>query len=149
MLSSNSAIWKRNMIRYQKNNLVFILDEDYEHKSSILDVEFKNDWISINPKGHIKVKKRYSWNGCSPKINFLDMIIGTPEGELNPETDKPKTYYASMIHDALYQFSEDLSDKISRRQADKEFHEMLKAEKFRPADLYYAAVRMFSGQFWA
>ena len=137
------------MIRYQKNNLVYILDEDYERKSSILDVGYKNDWIFINPEGHIYVKKGYAWNGCSPKINFLDMIIGTPEGEINPETGKPKTYYASLIHDALYQFSEDLKDKIGRRQADKEFHDMLKAEKFRPADLYYAAVRMFSSQFWA
>ena len=137
------------MIRYRKNNLVYILGEDYERKSSILDVGYKNDWISISPEGHIHVKKGYAWNGCSPKINFLDMIIGTPEGEINPETGKPKTYYASLIHDALYQFSEDFKDKISRRQADKEFHEMLKAEKFRPADLYYAAVRMFSGQFWA
>ena len=77
------------------------------------------------------------------------MIIGTPEGEINPETGKSKTYYASLIHDALYQFSEDLKDKISRRQADKEFHEMLRAEKFRPADIYYAAVRIFAGQLWA
>ena len=53
-----------------------------------------------------------------------------------------------MIHDALYQFSKDLKDKISRRQADNVFREMLRAEEFLPADIYYAAVRMFAGQFW-
>ena len=136
------------MKRYQKNNLVYILDKDYEYKSSILNVAYKNDWISIDPEGHIHVKKGYAWNGCSPKINFLDMIIGTPEGAINPATGKPKTYYASMIHDALYQFSKDLKDKISRRQADNVFREMLRAEEFLPADIYYAAVRMFAGQFW-
>ena len=118
------------------------------HKSLIFKVSYGNDWISIDPDGDIHVKKGYAWNGCSPKINFLDMIIGTPEGSINPATGKPKTYYASMIHDALYQFSKDLKDKISRRQADKMFREMLRAEKFLPAAIYYAAVRMFAGQFW-
>ncbi len=136
------------MERYQKNNLIYTLEKDYVYKSSIRNVAFKNNWISIDPDGNIHVQKGYAWNGCSPKINFLDMIIGTPEGAMNPATGKPKTYHASMIHDALYQFSKDLKGKIQRRQADKVFREMLGAEKFLPADIYYAAVRMLAWQLW-
>lgn len=146
--SDSSPMGGRDMERYRKENLVYILDRDYECKSSILDVAYGNDWMSIGPKGQVRVKKGYAWNGCSPKINFMDMIIGTPEGAVNPVTGKPKTYYASMIHDALYQFSKDLKDRIRRKQADDLFREMLRAEGFLPADIYYAAVRMFAGRFW-
>jgi len=48
--------------------------------------------------------ERYAWNGCSPKFSILDTwIAGTPDGYIDIETGKPKTYTITG-HDALYQY---------------------------------------------
>jgi len=60
--------------------------------------------LIIETDGQITVTRGYAWNGCSPKFCFLDLLLGTPEGVVHHHTGRPKTYYASMVHDALYQF---------------------------------------------
>jgi len=63
--------------------------------------------LIIEMGGRITVTRRYAWNGCSPKFCFFDLLIGTPEGVVHARTGRPKTYFASLIHDALYQFAPD------------------------------------------
>jgi len=53
------------------------------------------------------------------------------------------TYYASMFHDALYQFKE--GGCISRKEADIIFRLLLKKAGFMWWPQYYAAVRIFGG----
>jgi len=55
----------------------------------------------------------------------------------------PQTYFASMVHDALYQYFYELP--YTRKQMDDTFHEMLKASGFKHAGLYYLGVRLFGG----
>ena len=54
--------------------------------------------------GRITVTREYAWNGCSPKVCIFDLLVGTPDGVVHVRTGRPKTYFASMVHDALYQF---------------------------------------------
>src|SRR5436190_2080914 len=60
--------------------------------------------LVIETSGRITVMRGYAWNGCSPKFCVLDILIGTPDGVVHAGTGKPKAYYASLVHDALYQF---------------------------------------------
>jgi hypothetical protein len=84
----------------------------------------------------------YAWNGCSPKYCLFDILLGTPEGVVDSRTRRPKTFYASLVHDALYQFVPD-GLPLTRRQADQCFLQLLEETGFRPRILYYLAVRVF------
>ena len=92
-------------------------------------------WTTVkiykNGKGKVKGKNKseYSWDGCSPKIKFSQLsYLGTPDDIIDPKTDKPYTYYASMIHDVIYQFKDIIT--ISRKEADIIFKLLLKEYGF-------------------
>ena len=60
----------------------------------------------------------------------------------------PKTYYASLVHDSLYQIRSDHVDTLSRLAVDKLFYRILKAYNFFPAPLYYQATRLLGKFVW-
>ncbi len=102
----------------------------------------------IEKSGRITIKERYSWDGCTPKVALLDLlIIGTPDGIPFGKEHKPKTYYASLVHDALYQFLPEFPDQtiLTRRDADDFFYRILEEHEFAPRRLYWLAVRLFGG----
>jgi len=132
---------------------VYCVKKSYEYISSIKDREFENEWFKLAKDGTITVKglnkDGYAWDGCSPKlIKIADMYFGTPEGVLNFTTGKPKTYYASMIHDVLYQFSARIKHLVKRKEADMEFYKILKRDEFRAAKLYYWGVKLCGWIWW-
>ncbi len=131
---------------------VYCIKDDYKYPSSIKGDKFENEWLKLDEDGTIIVrgsnKNGYAWDGCSPKIKIKDVYFGTPEGVLNFETGRSKTYYASLIHDVLYQFSEQIKSFVKRKQADREFDIILKQHKFEFARLYYGVVRLLSWLFW-
>lgn len=94
--------------------------------------------------GTITVTRGYAWNGCSPKFRLLDLLIGTPEGVVNARTGERKTYFASLVHDALYQFRGD-GLPLSRAQCDRAFLLLMRESEFRLAGIYWLAVRIFGG----
>jgi hypothetical protein len=132
---------------------VFELEEDFSWQSGFL---FKNDFAYIDKSGILRlillrdgtviVKKGYAWDGCSPKICVFDVLIGTPDGVVDSRTKKPKTYYASLVHDALYQFLPD-GVPLSRKQVDGFFLRLMNETGFIPRRIYYFAVRIFGGLF--
>ena len=74
-------------------------------------------------------------------------MLGTPDGVVFLGTGKPKTYYASLVHDALYQvLSED--PPLSRRQADSCFLSLMREHKFALRHVYWLAVRVFGWVSW-
>lgn len=104
---------------------------------SLKDVmEFKAAWISIK-NSIITIPKGYSWDGCSPKFKIFGKVFGTWDGKGDP----PETYWASMVHDAIYQYKEFYP--MSRKHADLIFLKMLQANNFKYAKVYYKAVRLF------
>lgn len=103
--------------------------------------KFKNDWIDIKENGVMIISKGYAWNGCSPKYQAFDLMFGTLDGAIDQRTFKPITYFASMLHDALYQFKNDVP--ISRKEADLLFLIELQEKKFMWSNVYYFFVRAF------
>jgi len=103
--------------------------------------------LIIGDDGKLTITKGYTWNGCSPKICILDLFIGTPDGAVYAPTGKPKTYYASMVHDALYQFL-DAEVPITRAQADKCFLQLMEESEFVLSGIYWFAVHTFGHLFW-
>jgi hypothetical protein len=95
--------------------------------------------------GSFTIKKEYAWNGCTPKFGFFDILIGTPDGVVHKGTGKPKAYYATMIHDSLYQFIPVMPDDVplTRKVADAFFLELLEREEFILRWIYWLAVRIF------
>ena len=136
----------------KKTGYIYTVTEDKEFQSRVFNTEFENEWMKLKIDGSLVVKgsnaRGYAWNGCSPKIQFLDTANGTPEGVLNPDTMVSNTYYPSLVHDVFYQFSFYYKNRIKRMAVDQEFYRMLLAEQFRAAGIYYAAVRIFGNFFW-
>lgn len=125
--------------------------EDEYIKTTILGKQFKSDdnFIELNENGVLSVngscKNGYSWDGCTPKWEFLDFTIGTPDGRFDYLTEKPITYYASMLHDALYQYKSEIP--ISRKDADVIFLKILTESGFLWAKPYYIVIRIFGSFF--
>ena len=100
--------------------------------------------LLLERNGAITVMRSYTWNGCSPKFFVLDLLFGTPEGVVNARTGQRKTYYASMVHDALYQFLAD-GLPLTRVQADRCFLMLMRESSFLLAPAYWLFVRAFGG----
>lgn len=119
------------------------LEDDFVYDDEdFIGIEIYTPWGCI-VDGELTIFAGYAWNGCSPKKKFLDLFsFGTPDGVLDLNTSKQKSYYASLIHDILYQY-----EMIDKKLADSIFYEELKIDEFAPAKLYYWAVKIF-GKRW-
>jgi hypothetical protein len=134
---------------------VFLLDADYVYN---IRHHLPSNWsegcafidrhghrrLEIHPNGDARVLANYAWDGCTPKFSLFDIVFGTPDGIPNQVTKRPKAYYASLLHDVLYQFL-DVNLPMSRAHADRVFLELLTRDRFAPRPIYYAAVRAFGG----
>ncbi len=136
---------------------IFVLDTNYAidlkpylPSSHSTDIAFEDRdgkrWLEITKDGQATVLTPYAWDGCTPKYALWDIVLGTPDGVPNVKTKKPKAYYASLVHDVLYQFL-DAGLPISRAGADRVFLDILSRDGFGPRWIYYAAVRVFGGGF--
>ena len=104
--------------------------------------QFRSQWLEIQSDGTIiifKNKHGYSWDGCSPKVVVLDLLLGTPDGAILENTKLPVTWFASLVHDAIYQYKDRVP--FTRAEADRLFYFMLKENNFKLARLYYFGVR--------
>ena len=103
--------------------------------------------LIVEAEGRVTVTSDYAWNGCSPKFCVFDLLFGTPDGVVDSRTEHPKTYYASLVHDALYQFFPD-GLPLGRAEADRSFYLLMAATGFRLRFLYWLAVRLAGGAIW-
>lgn len=133
-----------------KHFWVFKIDGPVEVQTRILGVEFDNEWLRLIPDGTLTIKATpqhsFCWDGATPKFNVLDIIIGTPDGVVYPDTGKAKTYYGTLLHDALYQFAP--RERITRKQADLVMLYEMRKTKFKPRLLYYFTIRMLGWIWW-
>ena len=141
-MRKNSA----NCVYELENNFVwhsnFPVSEDLFFKDSTGNVR-----LIIETDGKITVTRGYRWNGCSPKLYAFDLILGTPDGVTHSETGHPKTYEASLIHDALYQFLK-TDAPYNRREADACFLQIMASRDFALRYLYWVVVRAIGWLFW-
>jgi hypothetical protein len=107
-------------------------------------------------------RRTYAWDGCTPKRSWLWVaLLGIPDwwqrkfvivtvshqGIVKQEhVFWPITHYASVVHDALYQYLHHIP--IEPEEVDRLFHVMLKRSGMSPvlAYLYYSAVRRCGGK---
>lgn len=129
------------------SNFSWESDFDIKEDRFFLDEKGTLRLIIEKERGRITVTRGYAWNGCSPKGCFFDLIIGTPDGVVHIKTERPKTYYASMVHDALYQFLR-VNSPVSRRQADECFLRLMAESEFSLRYIYWSAVRWFGWLVW-
>lgn len=139
MFCSNNVKW------------LYRLDKNFscESKLDIADDQAFKDTtgkvrLLLERGGRITVMRGYAWNGCSPKFCVFDFLIGTPDGVVSDRTGRPKTYHASLVHDALYQFMPD-GLPLSRHDADKCFLRLMAETRFLPRYLYFAVVWVCGG----
>lgn len=125
----------------------FKIRDDFQYKSTIIEREFDSQWLRLDKNGLITIKANehgYAWDGCTPKISILGLaIIGVPDGHIDIDTMEPKTYYASLVHDAFYQYLRDIP--VSKKEVDQLFLKMMQERAFPLARFYYSAVRLFGG----
>lgn len=124
------------------------LDRDYAYPLGIRlpsPVRFHDEqgrhWADIGMDGTLTIQAGYRWNGCDPKIRIGDTIWGTSDGVPDPVTNKPKTYWASLVHDVLCQFQRDREMPLTRAQIDIVFYDILRRDGFAQALHYYYVVR--------
>lgn len=129
----------------------FVHREDEYIKTTLQGISYEHPdgWIFIDPDGLIRInascKNGYAWDGCSPKGILWDLVLGTPDGKLDYLTEKPITYYASLVHDFFYQFKQEVP--LSRKTVDRLFRDILRDSGFAWWWVYYIAVRAF-GRFY-
>ena len=144
--------WHRLLCK-NSEKWVFVLEKDFSWQSGFPvagDYAFQDKTgtvrLILKTNGTIVVKKDYAWDGCTPKLCLLDVLIGIPDGVVDSRTRKPKTYYASLMHDALYQFLPN-GLPLTRKNADACFLKLMEETGFLPRYMYYLAVRLFGGFF--
>lgn len=122
---------------------VYKLEEDFLiYLPELKGINIKLPYVSVSD-GLLKIHKDYAWNGCTPKFKIFGLkIIGTSDGTIDYATGKPLLYYASLVHDALYQYQ-----VIDRKKTDKIFLRLMNDVEFFLANEYYYAVRLF-GKRW-
>ena len=132
---------------------LYVIEKDYSWQSGLAiseNAEFYDKSgvkrLDIKQSGEINVLKDYAWDGCTPKFCLLDVVFGVPDGVVHERTKRPKTYYASLVHDALYQFLDD-DLPLSRKDADDCFLKLMQESDFALSKLYYWAVRCFGHLF--
>lgn len=121
----------------------FILEQPALIYTDIHGITYQDHIFKLQPNGEMIVYIGYKWDGCTPKFNFLDITWGTPDGRLNRRSNRPMTYYASLVHDVLYQST----IPITRAQADAEFLREANKAGFKLAGLYNFFNRTF-GRFY-
>src|SRR5712691_2897454 len=102
MFCENSVRWLYWLEKNFSWDSGLSISQDYAFKDKTGVVR-----LILERGGRITVTQGYAWDGCSPKFCFCDLLFGTPDGVVDTQTGRPKTYYASLVHDALYQFVPD------------------------------------------
>jgi len=127
---------------------IFKIHEDFVFQSRHRGKSFDSKWLKLETSGKVTVKANdtgYAWDGCTPKRSILGLfIIGTPDGHIDIRTEKPMTYYASLVHDAFYQYLEHVP--VAKCDIDRQFYEMLRDVGFPLARIYYLVVWAFGGR---
>lgn len=127
---------------------IFKLEHSFSRKLPALrGIAFSSAWLSIESDGTVTIPAGYAWDGNSKKFNILDLwVVGTPDGRIDIETGKPKTWYASLVHDALYQYYG--YHGLQRREMDGVYRLLAKESRFLLTPVYWFIIRLLGGIFF-
>lgn len=137
MFCTNHEVWLYKL----KKDYVWKSPYTHEKNWGFVDVNGALQ-LKLMSDGHIIVMKDYCWDGCTPKFCFFDVLLGMPEGVILKKIGTPKTWDASLVHDALCQFLP-AELPLTQKQVDKCMLELLQMRTFSLSYFYYGAVRLF------
>lgn len=131
------------------------LEHDIVFESSHLrGVYLRNEWVTIE-NCVMTIKAGYAWDGCTPSYFILKGSIlpkglwfGVWDGPRG-NNGRPVTWRASLFHDALCQFIEDIVGL--NKEKTLLIFETIMVEDMTPlwmVSLYVSAVRKFGPQDW-
>lgn len=127
------------------SNWRFVLDDDHWFPVEIRGRKFENEWVKLDTNGWYIVKKGYAWNGCNPKLLlFGTFYVGTWDGFWDDNLNMPVTGRASLLHDSLLQFGDEMG--VLPSEAAREFCNALDRSGFFLRKLYCCAVKKFGPQ---
>jgi len=127
------------------------LTHNVTFQSGVIGYEIKTDYVHLEKSGKVTLfaspEYPFYFDGNSPKfmVNLwvFNFVIGTPDGQKNPDTGKPLTLECSAIHDALYQAIG--HDEVLRKVADRIYREHLHSVGFARATEFYYGLRWLGG----
>ena len=133
-----------------KHLWIFKVSEPVTIQTNLFGVWFENEWVTLDLMGKLTIKATpdhaFAWDGATPKYSVFDIVVGTPDGVVSTVTGKPKTYFGTLAHDALYQFAP--RHKVTRKQADGVMLHQMKLTKFKPRYVYYFFIRALGWVWW-
>lgn len=149
---------RNHYLYHLDNSFIFSFPEsetrDLSDLPEKLTWKLKNATVLFFPESErFSISPGYLWDGCTPKIAIFDIgVLGIPDGILSKVNHKPKLYYASLIHDVLYQMLNSESKEgyrlpYSRLEIDRLFYNKMREAKFSLSRFYYRIVRLFGGLF--
>jgi hypothetical protein len=125
------------------------LDEPFKLVAPELEgVRFSNEWLLIQDSA-LRIEEGYAWDGCTPSWRLPGGFwVGIPNGPT--VGDRPITWAATLVHDALCQFRPEIKGMTKKATVDL-FRRML-IEAKAPSiicKLYPLAVDLFGPQNWS
>lgn len=133
--------WVQRRIRHQ---WLYTLSEDYAYEHSMLEgLTWTAPWAYIR-NGKLTVKAGYSWDGATPKRQFLGLWTwGTPDGILRK--GKPWLYYPTLVHDVACQYGldKDIGFPLDAKASHQLFYYAMEEVEWELAPLYFRAVKWF------
>ncbi len=131
------------------------IPNDFNYKSYLLlGVSFSNEWVKIE-NGEIVIKAGYAWDGCSPAYKVISGKL-FPSGIWFGPWDGPigidghvVSHRASLVHDALCQFREDITG-LTKDLVVEIFKQLLEKDSapLWMTSIYPKMVSMFGPQKW-
>lgn len=133
------------LVRWDGGYKCYELGTDFVKVLPLRGYEFDSPYIRLEGTGRLYISRGYRWNGCSPKVAVMGMVLGTPEGVLGGR-GYPLTYYPSLVHDVLYQIGVGVG--LRRGDVDGIFLVMLGEEGFGMRWVYWVVVRLLGRRAW-
>jgi len=94
------------------------------------------EWLRLDGEV-LTVRKKYSWDGASPKFKLGPFWLGTPDFE--------GTRLGTLVHDVLYQFLHVSCFPLKRNECDRLFGEIMRSEGCGWWWTYSRVVLVFGG----
>lgn len=123
--------------RYQLSQRTFI------ESPHLAGIYFENEWLTILG-GMMAIAEGYSWDGCSPALRLpLGIWLGPWDGPRGTD-GLPTAFRASLAHDVLCQFADEVP--ITKSATLALFDELLRIDQHPLRWLYVTAVDWFGPQ---
>lgn len=102
---------------------------------------------TLAPDGTLDVFTGYSWDGATPKLKALFVVIGAWDGEWQNDKGRPQLWEPTLVHDILIQMMSLEGHKRfltwDYKDNDKELLRRMRETGFKYSRIYYLLTRLY------